>query len=297
MKKMILMALAVAAILLSCTKDYEPNRVPADGKIAIVMPTDTMENHVTITFGCSTTTTAIRPMTRTALSSISLTDLWVYDMPSGQTTPILLAHQTASDSDFGAPTITAEYGDHTFYFVASRGDTPTTDNTTITWTKPSDTFWSSLTMTIAPSTSTSQPVTLQRVAARLRVTITDEVPTGLAVISVTPSHWYYGIDITTGEATDDRQTARTVNVPASYVGTTGQLAASFFTISPSEAWSTDVRLQALKADNTPMAVISVADVPMQRNHITEYSGTLFGAGRAISIDADDSWGEDIQGSW
>lgn len=296
MKKM-MMALAVAVILPSCTKDDEPNRVPADGRIAIVIPTDSMENHATITFGCSTTTTSVRPMTRAALSSISLTDLWVYDLPSGQTTPTLLAHQTASDADFGAPTITAEYGNHTFYFVASRGDTPTIDDTTISWAKPSDTFWSSLTMTVAPSTSASQSVPLHRVAARLRVIITDEIPTGLAVLSVTPSQWYYGIDITTGEATDDRQTARTVNVPASYIGTTGLLIASFFTISPSAAWSTDVSLQALKADNTPMASISVADVPMQRNHITDYSGTLFGAGRAISIDADDSWGEDIQGSW
>ena len=292
-----MMALAVAGILPSCTKDDEPNRVPSGGKIAIVIPADSMENHATITFGCSTTTTAIRSMTRATLSSISLTDLWVYDLPDGQTTPTLLAHQTASDADFGAPTITAEYGDHTFYFVASRGDTPTIDDTTISWAKPSDTFWATLSLTVAPSTSASQSVTLHRVAARLRVTITDEVPTGLAVLSVTPSHWYYGLDITTGEATDDRQTVRTVNVPASYIGTTGQLAASFFTISPSAAWSTDVSLQALKADNTPMAVINVTDVPMQRNHITEYSGTLFGAGRAISIDADDSWGEDIQGSW
>ena len=296
MKKM-MMAFAVATILLSCTKDDEPSQVPSGGKIAIVIPTDSMENHATITFGCSTTTTSIRSMTRAALSSISLTDLWVYDLPSGQTTPTLLAHQTASDADFGAPTITAEYGDHTFYFVASRGDTPTNDGTTITWAKPSDTFWSSLTMTVAPSTSASQSVTLHRVVARLRVTITDEIPTGLAVLSVTPSHWYYGLDITTGEATEDRQTARTVNVPASYIGTTSQLVASFFTISPSESWSTDVSLQALKSDNTPMASISVADVPMQRNHITDYSGTLFGAGRVISIDADDSWGEDIQGSW
>ena len=296
MKKM-MMAFAVATILLSCNKDDEPSQVPSGGRIAIVIPADSMENHATITFGCSTTTTAIRPKTRATLSSISLTDLWVYDLPSGQTTPTLLAHQTSEDADFGAPTITAEYGDHTFYFVASRGDTPTTDGTTITWAKPSDTFWSSLTMTVAPSTSSNQSVTLQRVAARLRITITDEIPTGLAVLSVTPSHWYYGLDITTGEATDDRQTARTVNVPASYIGTTGQLIASFFTISPSTTWSTDVSLQALKSDDTPMASISVSDVPMQRNHITDYSGTLFGAGRAISIDADDAWGKDITGSW
>lgn len=287
-----MMALAVAAILPSCTKNDEPEAVAPILKISL--PSDSISTHATVTFAFGGDV-SIRPMTRASLTELNLTDVWVFDYVGGQLQAT--THQTASDADFGAPTITAEYGDHTFYFVASRGDTPTIDGTTISWAKPSDTFWSSLTMTVAQSTSASQSVTLHRVAARLRVTITDEIPTGLAVLSVTPSHWYYGIDITTGEATDDRQTARTVNMPASYIGTTGQLVASFFTISPSAAWSTDVSLQALKSDNTPMASISVTDVPMQRNHITDYSGTLFGAGRAISIDADDSWGEDIQGSW
>ena len=295
MKKMILMALAVAAILPSCTRDDEPEPTPAAVRIDIVIPTDSMENHATITFGCSTTT--IHQMTRAALENLSLTDLWLYDLPSGQSSPTLLVHQTSEDDDFGAPTVTAEYGDHTFYFVASRGETPTISGTTISWAKPSDTFYSSLALTIAPSTSASQSVTLQRVAARLRITITDEIPSGLATLSVTPSHWYYGIDILTGEATDDRTTARTVSVPSSYIGTTGQLAASFYCLSPSAAWTTDISLQALKSDNTPMVSISVADVPMQRNHITAYSGTLFGAGRTISVDADDTWGEDITGSW
>jgi hypothetical protein len=291
MKKM-MMALAVAAILPSCTKNDEPEAVAPT--LEISLPSDSIATHATVTFAFGGDV-SIHPMTRASLTELSLTDVWVFDYVGGQLQAT--THQTASDASFGSPSLTVDYGDHTFYFVASRGDTPTIDGTTISWSKPSDTFWSSLTMTVAPSTSASQSVTLQRVAARLRVTITDDVPTGLAVLSVTPSHWYYGLDITTGEATDDRQTARTVNVPASYIGTTGQLIASFFTISPSAAWSTDVSLQALKSDNTPMASISVTDVPMQRNHITDYSGTLFGAGRAISIDADDSWGEDIQGSW
>ena len=291
MKKM-MMALAVAAILPSCTKNDEPEAVAPTLKIS--MPSDSIATHATVTFAFGGDV-SIHPMTRASLTELSLTDVWVFDYVGGKLQAA--THQTASDASFGSPSLTVDYGDHTFYFVASRGDTPTIDGTTISWSKPSDTFWSSLTMTVAPSTSASQSVTLHRVAARLRVTITDEIPTGLAVLSVTPSHWYYGLDITTGEATDDRQTARTVNVPASYIGTTGQLIASFFTISPSAAWSTDVSLQALKSDNTPMASISVTDVPMQRNHITDYSGTLFGAGRAITIDADDSWGEDIQGSW
>ena len=289
------MALAVAAILPSCERNDETEQMPNDGKLEVVINTDSMENHATITFGCSTAT--IQQMTRASLEGLSLTDLWLYDLPSGQSFPTLLVHQTSEDADFGAPTVTAEYGDHTFYFVASRGDTPTISGTTISWAKPSDTFWASLELTIAPITSASQSVTLQRVAARLRITITDEIPSGLVTLSVTPSHWYYGIDYTTGEANDDRTTARTVSVPSSYIATTGQLAASFYCLSPSQAWTTDITLTAKASDNSTISQISIADVPMQRNHITAYSGTLFAAGRAISVEADESWGDDITGSW
>ena len=291
MKKIMLMALAVAAILPSCTKDDDPEEEPKVGKIEIKINSDTIKTHKEITFGILGGQFEQQPMTRATLSSLSLTDLWLYD---GET---LLKHQTADDADFGAPSVDVDYGDHTFYFVASRGSEPTQTGTTISWNKPSDTFWASLSLTVAPSTSASQSVTLQRVAARLRVTITDEVPAALSSLCVTPSTWYYGIDYTKGEVADIRTTTRTISVPASYAGTTGQLAASFYCLSPLQAWTTDITLTAKASDNSTISQISIADVPMQRNHITAYSGTLFGAGRAITVEADDAWGEDITGSW
>ena len=290
MKKMF-MALAVAAILPSCTKDDDPEEEAKVGKIEIKINNDTIKTHKEITFGIVSGQVTQEPMTRATLASLNLTDLWLYD---GET---LLKHQTADDADFGAPRVDVDYGDHTFYFVASRGTDASTDGTVISWAKPSDTFWASLELTIAPSTSASQSVTLQRVAARLRVTITDEVPATLASLNVTPSVWYYGLDYTTGEAADSRTTTRTISVPASYAGTTGQLAASFYCISPSAAWTTDITLTAKASNNSTLSEISIADVPMQRNHITAYSGTLFTAGRSISVDADDAWGDDINGTW
>lgn len=291
MKKM-MMALAVAAILPSCTKNDEPEAVAPT--LEICLPSDSIATHATVTFAFGGDV-SIHPMTRASLTELSLTDVWVFDYVGGQLQAT--THQTASDASFGSPSLTVDYGDHTFYFVASRGDTPTIDGTTISWSKPSDTFWLSLTMTVAPSTSASQSVTLHRVAARLRVTITDEIPTGLAVLSVTPDHWYYGLDITTGEATDDRQTARTVNVPASYVGTTGQLIASFFTISPQSEWTTDITLTATSTDNSTLSSISIKDVPMQRNHVTSYGGSILNAGRSITLTSDDEWIEDDAVTW
>jgi len=287
-----MMALAVATILPSCTKNDEPEAVAPTLKISL--PSDSIATHATVTFAFGGDV-SIHPMTRALLTELNLTDVWVFDYVGGQLQAT--THQTASDASFGSPSLTVDYGDHTFYFVASRGDTPTIDGTTISWSKPSDTFWSSLTMTVAPSTSASQPVTLHRVAARLRVTITDEIPTGLAVLSVTPSHWYYGLDITTGEATDDRQTARTVNVPASYIGTTGQLIASFFTISPSTQWTTDITLKATATDNSTLSSISIKDVPMQRNHVTSYGGSILNAWRSITLTSDDEWVEDDAVTW
>lgn len=294
--KKLMMALAVALILPSCTKDE-----PADKKVSpvvnIYIPTDTIEHHATVTFGCNYWSVSHTAMTRATLQSLNLTDLWVFDLMDGQSSPTLLIHQTNEDADFGMPTVTAEYGMHTFYFVASRGESPTVSNTTVSWSKPSDTFWQSLCLTIAPSTTTTHAVSLDRVVSRLRITVTDEVPEGLSVLSITPSHWYYGLDYTTGESCDDRQTARSVNVPASYVGTSGQLVASFFCLSSPDEWLTDITLKATDSDNSTLSQISISDVPMQRNHITAFSGTLFGAGRAISVSADDEWGSDIIGTW
>lgn len=291
MKKM-MMALAVAAILPSCTKNDEPEAVAPTLKISL--PSDSIATHATVTFAFGGDV-SIRPMTRASLTELSLTDVWVFDYVGGQLQAT--THQTASDASFGSPSLTVDYGDHTFYFVASRGDTPTIDGTTISWSKPSDTFWATVSLTVSPGSSITQAVSLHRVAARLRITVTDEIPATLASLSVTPSHWYYGLDITTGEAADDRQTARTVNVPASYVGTTGQLIASFFTISPSIQWTTDITLKATSTDNSTLSSISIKDVPMQRNYVTSYGGSILNAGRSITLTSDEEWIEDAPVTW
>ena len=206
-------------------------------------------------------------------------------------------HQVSTDEGFSTVSLTADYGDHQLYFVASRGDTPAIDGTTISWSKPSDTFWQNVTLNVEPQTEPSQAVSLQRVATRLRISITDEVPTGLASIAVTPSVWYYGLDYTTGEATDSRTTARTVSVPASYVGTIGQLSASFYCISQSAAWQTNLSITAKGSDDATMASVDITGVPMQRNRITTFSGRLSSASRGVSVSVDDSWDTEYTGTW
>ena len=288
---------AILAALTACTKDDAPD---GGARVSIYVNGDSLKDHRTITFAChDISIVAIgadnASTTRATMSEVSMTDLWLFDYIGDELQQAI--HQTATDANFGTPAINASYGDHTIYFVASRGDTPTIDGTTISWTKPSDTFWASRSITIAPSTSASQTVSLQRVATRLRLTVTDEIPATLAQICITPSHWYYGIDYLTGEATDDLQTERTINVPASYIGTTGQLYANFYSMSPSSAWQTDITMKAKDGDGGVISQIGIADVPLERNRVTNYSGPLFSASRTSSVTADGEWGEEITGTW
>lgn len=286
------MALAVAAILPSCTKNDEPEVVPPT--LEISLPSDSIATHATVTFAFGGDV-SIHPMTRASLTELNLTDVWVFDYVGGQLQTT--THQTASDASFGSPSLTVDYGDHTFYFVASRGDTPTIDGTTISWAKPSDTFWATLAMDVQPSTSSIQSVTLRRVATRLRISIDDKITAQMSRLEVEPMTWYYGLNVMTGEGTDARQQVRSVTIPASYVGTTGQLSAAFFGLSPSDDWQTDVTVRLVGADESILGSVYLSDVRFCQNLTTVYRGGVIGTSQPFTVIADDEWLPDNEKTW
>jgi hypothetical protein len=209
-------------------------------------------------------------------------------------------HQSSTDEGFGSISAAMNYGAHTLYFVASRGTTPTTDTSakTITWAKPSDTFWAAATVTVSPSSASSQTVTLSRVATRLRITVNDEVPAGAAKFVITPSQWYYGINYTTGAGVGlQTNYPRPVNIPANYIGTSGELMISFFGFVPSADWQTDVTATLTASDESVLGQVSLEDVPLKRNITTSYSGGILGTAKAFTLTADDTWGEDDVHTW
>lgn len=280
------MAVAVALILptVSCSTGEELS-------VKVEEPKDTMQQ-VTIRF--TFTSISMESMTRATLAESQMTDLWLFDYMDGELKATI--HQTSEDDGFGAITLTADYGEHSLYIVASRGDTPTIDGTTISWSKPSDTFWQSLTLNIEPQTSTNQSVVLHRVVTRLRISVTDEVPVNLKTLTITPSTWYYGIDYTTGEAVNSQATPRVITVPSSYVGTTN-LATSFYCLCPADGFDTDITVTAKDADETAIANIALQDVPFERNRITNYSGSLFTQNRAVSVTTNDEWLDEYTTTW
>ena len=278
------MAMAAAAMLLSCEKEETLTAKVNEPKDSVQAKT------ITFTFG----EISHKAMTRGTLSDASITDLWLLDYMGEELKQTI--HQSSTDDGFGSVAVTAETGDHSFCFVASRGTGANVSGGVITWEKPSDTFWAKSTLTITPTTATSQSVELQRVATKLKITIIDEVPATLSKLTISADTWHSGINALTGEPTAAAARTSTINVPASYAGTTGQLITSIFGICSND-YTTNVSVTASDANSQTIASVSLVGVPMKLNTTTSYSGPLFSRKPTFSMTVADSWNTDIVDTW
>ena len=278
--KKLLMAMAAAAMLLSCEKEETLTANVSEPKDSLQAKT------VTFTFGED------RGGTRATLQELNITDLWLFDYMGDELKQTI--HKTEG---FDALTLSMEYGEHRLCFVASRGTDPTVTAPTISWEKPSDTFWATVTMDVQPATSTSQSVTLKRVATRLRISIDDEITEQMSRLEVEPATWYYGIDVQTGEGTDARRQMRSVTIPASYVGTQGQLTASFFGLSPASDWQTDIDVRLIGLSDALLGEVLLPSVIFRQNRATTYGGGILGRTLPLSVSADDTWLPEEELTW
>lgn len=228
-----------------------------------------------------------------------MTDLWVFDYVNGQCVQSVHQEYSTAGESWGKPTMALAYGSHHVYFVASRGEGATLDaeGHTITWTGPRDTFWKDYEVEVVSTSNGNRAVTLDRVATKLRVVVTDEVPTGCAAVVVTPARWFYGWDYVNGVATALQQTERRVPVPESYVGTTGQLTVSIFGLSSTDEWVTNVSVKALGEGEAVIGSATITGAPFKANRSTEYSGNLFGSAGELDVSVNGDWESPKTGTW
>lgn len=285
MKKTMLLAL-IAIMMVSCANDKEESLA--------------LSKEITFSVDGDFLSPIFRtPTTRASLvaDGVEMTDLWVLDYMDGVLVQSL--HQVKTDADWGTPKLTLAYGSHHVYFVASRGDSPVLDEVghTITWERVSDTFWLDEQVNVTQTSTSNRSVTLNRVATKLKVTIKDEVPADCAQLTLTPSVWYYGLDYLNGLAIGSSNKTRTVTVPASYVGTSGQLAMNIFGISDTDEWTTEILLQSLADDGAVLGQVTISNAPFKRNRATEYSGNLFGSGGNMDVNLSDTWEQSFTAEW
>ena len=275
--KKILFAIVATTMLVGCVNDNEPEvnnfkRV----KIAVGGDMDFVQ-------------------TRLAANDKEMTDLWVFDYIG--TELMQTVHQTPSDENWGSPEMMLAYGDHTLYFVASRGSQPTVTGTVIKWGGPSDTFWNEKTATVGKDSPANLAVTLQRVSTRLRVKLKDFIPAEMASVTIAADTWYNSIDFKTGMTKESYAESRQISIPEEYKETTGQLTMSLFGLSDSGEWVTNVTLTAKDNDGKVIGTATIEDVPFDRNRTSDYTGYLFGKDNTVDVTLDDTWEESYTDKW
>lgn len=226
----------------------------------------------------------------------SMTDVWVLDYVGSSL--VQQIHQSSNDNDFGTPSISLGYGEHHVYFVASRGQNPSldTESCNLTFSRVSDTFYKDYAVNVSSSTSGNIAVTLDRIVAKLRVVINDEVPSNAAALNLTPHTWYYGFNYTTAApVAAQTDVTSSISLPSSVLGTTG-VTATMFTFSTA-SWATTVAINSTSANDDILGSISVANVPFSINTITTVSGNLYSSAKAAAISLNTSWGDGQERTW
>ena len=232
--------------------------------------------------------------TRATLEEAKLKDLWLFDYVGGSLVQTI--HQSSTDAGFGAASVGISYGEHTFYVVASGGTDATTDGTTITWAKPGDTFYLAKTGDLQPTGDKDVSLQLKRVATRLRIAPSDEIPADIASIAWQYT-WYNALNYLTGEADGAQSAERSVSVPASYIGTTGTLTVAAYSLCPIDGYKTDIKITARRSDESAITEINLSDVAFERNRLTILSGGLATGTRSFGISVDDAWADDYNIGW
>ena len=230
----------------------------------------------------------------------AMKELWVFDVIGDSCA--LVCRQTDVDDNFGSVSMKLSYGNHRLAVVCSRGEGSDVDvsNRLIAWEKVRDTFWNVVDCDVAKTGSTDISVTLKRVAARMRVTINDIIPSDLKTISITGEPWYKGIDVKTGEAIGGLSSIEgvtdvsTLAVPSAYVGTEKKLAVSLWIMSKGNEWTEDVAVKMLGENGDVLSEVVCPGVPMQRNRVTNVTGYFLSGGASGNILIDDSWSDTYQ---
>ena len=296
--KKVMMAVAVCLTMTACEKAIMPESVEDyEPAISSDAPTKKFTFTVKGDFGSpvfqeGNTTRSVTYLTD---ESNQMTDLWVFDFVGDECVQTI--HQTTSDERWGQPQMSLTLGTHHVYFVASRGVGPVIDAQSIVWSSVRDTYWKDYEVTVVNTSNGNRAVTLDRVVAKLKVTINDVIPTGAATLTCTPATWYYGLKYRTGEPCGPvNSQAMSVSIPSSYIGTTG-LAASFFTVSESTEWTTDVTVAIKDGNGTTLGSADIPSVPMKGNRSAEYSGNLFSSGSLLTVSISGSWLTPYIGAW
>ncbi|MBR1378012.1 MAG: hypothetical protein IJ557_02660 [Bacteroidaceae bacterium] len=243
-----------------------------------------------VTFVVGTSDFAITK-TRTSLSESNITELLVIDKVAGVQKQVI--RQSDSDTDFGSPTLSLDYGTHTLTFIAHRSEGAAFDSESFTWSasRVRDTFILTEDIIIDTNSSTTRNVSVPRAVWQLKFLVNDALPDDLTKVRVVMQTYYGKVSLSSLNGLNAQALTRDFEIPASVLGTTGNYFSVFgFCPSINNEYTSDVSISFMRSDGSIIQSHSLSSIPLETNCVTTVSGDYFSMTANSVIDLNVAWG-------
>lgn len=197
--------------------------------------------------------------------------------------------QTSADEDFGTITDRLDYGTHELYFIGHKGASVTLADGVATFDKVSDTFSYYASVVVNEDSDPSMAISMPRRVAKFELVAADALPTTLSTVVVTIAGAATTLDVKNGVGGAVATQTKTITVPAANIGKTDCSFGSYVFL-PDGVEAVTVNYTFKDADGGTIAEHAFADVPMQTNYITRYTGNAFSDDFAGAVTAQSEWG-------
>lgn len=290
MKKLLSIAVLIAALFASCSDNFEPTgSKPAEAGVKEL----TMCLSGDFAYTISTRATAVS----------TPNDLFIFDYVEGE--EVQSIHLMGVDDDKFNPKMKLSYGKHKLYIILSYGDRPSYSvyNNVMTWVTVKDTFWKEYELAIDANTASTISITLDRVIAKLEVKSLDKVPDDAESIRITPTCWYSSFNYLTGEACEGVSSNHNMYYTVKKGWDYADLVAYCFA---SKDFKSEINFEVSLSGGSKVKNIA-RNVPFKQNQITAMKGNLFtkddsGTATTIgdhvfNIKVDDVWYDVNEVTW
>ncbi len=208
-----------------------------------------------------------------------------------------IVSQQRGDATFGSFTISLPEGLYTFVFIAHNG------TAVPTITKPSevkfkdnrlsDTFYHTEVLNITDDSQTA--ITLQRAVAMVRFVFNDNTPTNIKQIKFFYTGGSSTLDPTTGYGCVNSRQTEVFTVPnTAYTSGSVYQVYTFPHANGKNLTLTVSALDGIDANATAHYVRTFEDIEVQRNYITQCTGSFYGedpdGARSFTLTVNDNWG-------
>lgn len=159
------------------------------------------------------------------------------------------------------------------------------------------TYLSNTTLTVNPSTSTSQSIVLHRNVSAFTIKVEDKMPQEVAIMRFTTEQGGVTFNPKTGLTEKESGRDHFFTIPEQYRGKEENSITTFIFL-PSDATTATYRVDALRTDSSVVRSRTFTDVSMQVNCRTLCSGEFFtDKGYKHTIEIDDAWKDTIKVSY